>query len=92
MSYLIDFLSQILTWLVDLFLWLPRMVLDAFLLGALAGIESIPVPAWLAGATFGDIDPGIAYFATAFQIPTGVGIILGAYAVRFVIRRLPIVG
>lgn len=92
MSYLIEFLSQILAWLVELLLWVPRMVWDAVLVGVLAALEAIPVPEWLSSATFGDIDPGIAYFAGALMIPEGVTIILAAYAVRFLIRRIPVVG
>ena len=35
---------------------------------------------------------GVAYFAQGLQIPAGLGIIITAYVLRFIIRRLPIIG
>lgn len=94
MSYLIDYIEQILTWLLDFALWVPRMIWEALLDGLASALEAIPVPEWLSESTglFASIDPGIAYFADALMIPQGLGIILGAYVVRFLIRRIPVVG
>jgi hypothetical protein len=35
---------------------------------------------------------GVAYVAAAFALPQGIAIIVGAFTIRFIIRRLPIVG
>jgi hypothetical protein len=61
--------------------------------GLAAVLEAIPVPTWLEGVdVFAGIDPGVVYFAEALMIPEGIAIVLSAYVLRFVIRRLPFVG
>lgn len=93
MSELIDFLGEILAWLLDVLLWVPRKLYELVLDGLATVIEALPVPSWLSGADpFGSIDAGIAFFADAFMIPEGIGIIIGAYVLRFIIRRIPVVG
>lgn len=93
MGELFDFIGSILVWLVELLLWLPLKLWSLFLDGLAAVIEAIPVPAWLENVDlFGNLDPGVLYFAAAFEIPAGLGIITSAYLIRFLIRRLPFVG
>lgn len=93
MGELIDFLSEILEWVVDFVVWAALSIYEMFLLAIAAIFDAIPVPAWLAGADpFAAIDPGVAFFIDAFQIPEGIAIILGAYVIRFLIRRIPVVG
>ncbi|WP_241507518.1 hypothetical protein [Pseudomonas aeruginosa] len=36
--------------------------------------------------------PSVVYFANAFQIGPGVTMVLGAYLLRFILRRIPIIG
>jgi hypothetical protein len=94
MSSLIDFLSQILTWLKDLLLWLPRKLCELILDGLAVVIEAIPVPGFLDSAPgwLGGIEPTIVYFLEGFAFAEGLTIIFSAYVLRFLIRRLPIVG
>lgn len=93
MSYLIDFLSEILAWLVDFVLWAAQSIYEGLLQAVAAVLDAIPVPSWLVGADpFADIDPGVVFFVEAFELPAGIAIILGAYFVRFLIRRIPIIG
>jgi len=94
MDYLIDFLSQILVWLKDLLLWVPRKLSSLILDGLASLIESIPVPDWLANASgfLAGISPEIAYFLAAFEFEFGLTVVLAAYIIRFLIRRIPVVG
>lgn len=94
MSQLIDFIEQILSWLKDLLLWLPRKITELILDGLAALIEVIPVPDWLSNApTFlAGIDPTIVYFVRGFALAEGLAIVFGAYVIRFLIRRIPVVG
>lgn len=93
MAALIEFLSQILEWLVEFLLWGFHTIYEYLLLGLAAIFDAIPVPSWLVGADpFASIDPGIAFFLHAFQIPAGIAIMLSAYLIRFLIRRVPVVG
>lgn len=81
-------------WLRDLLLWVPKKIWELVLDGLAAVIEAIPVPTWLAniGDVFDAIPDGVIYFAQALQLPAGLSMILGAYVLRFLIRRLPVVG
>ena len=41
---------------------------------------------------FGNIAAGTWYFLDVFSIGTGMSLVISAYATRFIIRRLPIIG
>jgi hypothetical protein len=94
MSYLIQFLQQVLTWLGNEFLYVFKWLWHELLTALAAVLSGIPVPAWLAGAAaaFSAVPPGVAFFLNAFEVPAGISIILGAYTIRFVIRRVPLIG
>ncbi|BCY03532.1 DUF2523 family protein [Stutzerimonas stutzeri] len=61
---------------------------------AWAVIYSLPVPDFVYDAkdALQGIPPSVVYFTSAFQIGPGLTIILGAYVLRFLIRRIPIIG
>ena len=94
MSSLITFLGEILVWLKDLFLWLPLKITELALDGLALVIEAIPVPSFLNDAPgyLSNIDPTVAYFLAAFEFGNGLAIIFSAYILRFLIRRIPLVG
>ena len=81
-------------WLRDLVLWFPRKIYELILDGLAWVIDLIPVPGWFenAGSYFAALDPGIAYFLEAFEFSTGIGILVAAYVLRFLIRRIPVIG
>lgn len=81
-------------WLRDLLLWVPKKLWDLFLDALVAVVEAIPVPSWLssAGGVFDAIPDGVIYFAQALQLPAGLAMIISAYVIRFIIRRIPIIG
>lgn len=93
MSSLLKYLEEFFSWLLDLLLWIPMKLWELISDGLALVIEAIPVPAWLdVSDPFASIDPGIVYFADGFMLTEGIGIVLSAYLVRFLIRRIPIVG
>lgn len=94
MQYLIDFLEEILVWLKDLLLWLPRKLTELVLDGLAFVIEAIPVPQFLQNASgyLAGIPPEVVFFLDGFMFAEGVTIIVSAFVLRFVIRRIPIVG
>ena len=67
---------------------------DLFLSGAVTVFESIPVPDFLANAQAvgSSIAPGALYFLTLFLLPTGLTMIVSAYTLRFLLRRIPFIG
>lgn len=81
-------------WLRDLLLWVPKKIWGLILDGLAAVINAIPVPDWLAdaGGLFGALPDGVVYFVQAFELGTGLAVIVGAYVLRFLIRRIPIIG
>lgn len=89
-----ELLGQLLEFLLDLLLWAPRQLWVIFLDGLASFLEWIPVPSFMEdlGSFFGDLDPAILYFVAPMQIGAGVTMILGAAVVRFIIRRIPVVG
>jgi hypothetical protein len=81
-----------LKWLGDeLDAWFLRLY-DGFMSGLASIIEAIPVPDFLANMQTFSMPSGVAYFASAFEIPWGIAIIVTAYTARFILRRIPIIG
>ncbi len=62
--------------------------------GLLFLLEAIPVPEWLqqAGINVAAIPPGVWYFLGPFQFGAGLSWLLSALLLRFMIRRLPVIG
>lgn len=81
-------------WLRDLLLWVPKKIWEWVLDGVAAVLEAVPVPSWLssAGSVLDGIPDGVLYFAQALQLPAGLSMIVSAYVLRFLIRRIPIIG
>lgn len=94
MSFLLNWLERAFSWLWSLIVsgseWLWSQLLGALL----TLLNAVPVPGWLSDApsVVGSIPAGVAFFLQAFELPSGLAIILGAYVIRFVIRRMPLIG
>ena len=89
-AWLTNFAATIWGWITSGFEWVWHE-----LLGALTTVLSaIPVPAFLTAipSYVSAIPPGAVFFLSAFKVPQGVAIIVTAYVLRFVIRRIPIIG
>lgn len=91
---LVGFLERILEWTVDLLLWIPQKLYELILDGFAAVIEAIPVPDFMSslGSLLAGMDPAIAYFAAPLQLGTGMTWVFSALVIRFLIRRLPVIG
>lgn len=94
MSSLIAFLEEVLVWLVDLMLFVPRKIAELVLDGLASLIEVIPVPSFVstAGGFLAAIDPTIIFVLQGFAFAEGLAVIFVAYVIRFLIRRIPVVG
>lgn len=91
---ILRFLGNILEWIVDFFQWLFVKVAVLVFDAVIAVLSLIPVPDWLdeIAPNITAIDPGIMFFAAPLQLGTGLTWIISAYLLRFLIRRLPVVG
>lgn len=94
MDWLLTALGAVLQWLLDFILWLPRKITQIVLEGIASFFQSIPAPDWMTGAAsaFAGIPSSVLYLVSHLHLDVGVGIILSAYAVRFLIRRIPVIG
>lgn len=81
-------------WLLEAMMYIPRKVWELMLDGFATVLESIPVPDFVntAGSAFGSIPANVLFFANFFALGEGITMILSAYVLRFIIRRIPLIG
>ena len=88
------FIEDALQWLLDAikdaFEWVFEQLVDA----AVVLLSLIPVPDWLANAAglFDAVPSGIWWMWQYFEIGYGIGVMVGALVLRFILRRIPIIG
>jgi hypothetical protein len=94
MEFLIKFIHNILVWLFGFVGWCLEQTYNLLLVGLALVLQAIPVPSWLsnAGPVIGSMPSGVAYVLQSFEVPAGISILMAAYILRFVIRRLPFIG
>ncbi len=64
----------------------------ALIIGSVVAFESLATPQFLSSVSQISMPSGVAFFADAFQLDSGLAIIVSAYTLRFLIRRIPIIG
>lgn len=94
LDWLWDAIKNFASWLLDVLLWVPLKLWELFLDIFASLLESIPVPDFVtnAGLYMGSIPPTVWYFASIVRFDYGLSVVLGASIIRFVIRRLPVIG
>jgi hypothetical protein len=82
--------SQSLNYLYILPLYVYESICDSFV----KVFHSIPAPDFFADAAnlFSNINSGVLYYVAPLQLDYGIGILLSAYTLRFLIRRIPFFG
>lgn len=95
------FPAKIIKWLQDAFdsaidfiETLPQWIFSEVAEGIVSFFNAIPVPSFFrqAASSMQSIPPEVLFFAHMFRLDFGVTTVLVAYMLRFVIRRLPIIG
>lgn len=94
LDWFLGLVTDFLDWLLDLVAWIPREIWSGLLDGLAQALEAIPAPAFLqqAGSFFGGIPSNIVYFFQFFAVAEGLGFIITALLLRFLVRRIPIIG
>jgi hypothetical protein len=94
MKFLIGFLSQLFNWLISLVQWAFEWVWQEILGALVTVLSAIPVPGWLSDApnVLANIPSGVVFILGILQFQAGVTIMIGAWLLRFLIKRLPIIG
>jgi hypothetical protein len=93
-EWLLTQLTNAFEYLKDLLEWIPKKIFETIMDVLVSIIEAIPVPSWVndVGSFWGQISGDVWFFASALQIGFGLAVIGSAYALRFLIRRLPVIG
>lgn len=93
-SWLSEKFQAILEWVKELLLWIPRKIWEELLDGLATVIESIPVPDFMLDAAnaFDSIGGNVLFFAQKFAVGEGIAMVLAAYLLRFILRRIPLIG
>lgn len=89
-----EIISDLAQWLLDALLWIPRW-LWAEILDALASIvEAIEVPSWLEewDSAVLSVTADLWWVAELFKVQQGLAIMVSALTIRFLIRRIPVIG
>lgn len=91
---IIQFLGNMLEWLIEFVTWCLVKVLLLIFEGLLYVLNAIPVPDFMTDldGNIAGIDPGVLYFVQPLQLGTGITWLVSAYLLRFLIRRLPVIG
>ncbi|QIB64050.1 hypothetical protein [Kineobactrum salinum] len=55
-------------------------------------LSYIPVPDWMENVGSMNLPSGVLWFASAFELQAGAAIMVSAWTLRFIIRRIPVVG
>lgn len=79
---------HLLDGLEDMVLWLLEMLLNA----AAFALEAIPVPDWVSSVDSVTLPSSVVFFTSLFQLPFGLTVVASAYTLRFLIRRIPLIG
>jgi hypothetical protein len=89
-----SWLADLGQFLIDLLMYVPKMLFSAIMSALASLITAIPVPEWIAsaGSAFGSISSGVMYWCGWMQLDYGISIVVGAYLLRFLIRRIPFIG
>lgn len=91
-DWLTDWLNSAWAWLVELLLWIPQKLYELVTAGLAAVIVAIPVPSWAEGISLNWIPNTMAYFLGPMNIPLAITCVTGGLLIRFLIRRIPLIG
>ena len=89
-----EWFQDAFNWFVDFLMDFPKWIFNELCQGIVEFFEALPVPSFFASASnaFNGIPPSVVFFADAFQIGPGITMVLLAFLLRFIIRRIPIIG
>lgn len=88
------FITSFFGWFVDVLLWVPKQLFAQFGDAIVAVVQAIPVPGFVSnvGGLFSAIPSSVWWFASVGEFKFGLSVIGLALGLRFVIRRLPVIG
>lgn len=93
-AWISELVLGLLDWLLELVSWIPKKIWELLLDALASAIEAIPVPDFVAnaGGWFGGIPATVIYLGQFFAVAEGLAMIMSALVLRFVLRRIPLIG
>ena len=87
-------LEDFAEWLKDLLLWLPQKLWELLLDGLAFVVEKIPVPDFVSSAQgyLNGVPGNVVWLLNLFAVPEGLAMVMSALVLRFVLRRIPLIG
>lgn len=87
-------LSDFAEWLKELLLWIPRQIWESILAALAAVLEAIPVPDFISTAQgyFNGVGGNVLWVLNLFAVPQGMAMVMSALILRFLVRRIPLIG
>jgi len=89
-----SWIASVLQWFKDLVEYALLHIWKLLLDGLAAVIEAIPVPSFFgqAGDLLAAVPASVIYWASFFSADFGIPLVLGAYLLRWLLRRIPFIG
>ena len=89
-----DWIVGFFGFLIESLQWVFKWAISTVLEALIALLSAIPVPEWLTsvGGLMGAVPSSVLWGAQFVQLPYGLSVMGSALLLRFMIRRLPIVG
>ena len=87
-------MSEALQFLLDVLLWVPRWIWEQTLDALASLVEALPVPQWVTDwdTAVLAVSADLWWVADLFALQYGFGVMVSAYIIRFLIRRIPVIG
>ena len=93
-NWIVEYLSNALQWIYDLIRLIPQYSFSLLIDGAISFLNWIPVPdfVYMAAGFMQSIPPEVTWFLSVAKFNEGLLMVMGAYILRFITRRIPLIG
>lgn len=93
-EWLAEKLHQFTDWILEAVQWLGKKIFSAIMDALGTFLSAIPIPDFInqAGSYFGGIPSNIAWAIQFFAVNEGLSMVTAALILRFILRRIPLIG
>ncbi len=93
-EWIAEMVAAVLGWIIDVLLYVPQQLFSLLVDGLIAVLAAIPVPAWVqtVATAGGSLAGDVVWWLDLLQFQTGLAIWISSLGIRFLIRRIPVIG
>ncbi|MDG9785333.1 MULTISPECIES: hypothetical protein [Pseudomonas] len=93
-SFFVGLYNDLLQWIYDFVLWIPRKLWSDFLVSLAEKITGIPAPDFIleAKSLLAQLPPGVTWALDMCQFNWGISLCMSAFALRYAKSWIPFVG